>query len=47
MMAVKLPNIMSGSMTLENMLSITVLEWLVILVGYKINGINELEAIES
>ena len=47
MMAVKLPNIMSGSMTLENMLFITVLEWLVILVGYKINGINELEAIES
>ena len=38
---------MSGSMALENMLSITVLEWLVILVGYKINGINELEAIES
>ena len=38
---------MSGSMTLENMLSITVLEWLVILVAYKINGINELEAIES
>ena len=47
MVAVKLPNIMSGSITSENMLSIRVLEWLVILVGCRIKGINELEARES
>ena len=47
MVAVKLPDIMSGSITFENILSIRVLEWLVILVGYKIKGINELEARES
>ena len=45
--AVKLPDIMSGSITFENRLSIRVLEWLVILVGYKIKGINELETRES
>ena len=39
---VKLPDIMSGSVT-----SITVIEWLVILVGCKIKGINELEGRES
>ena len=44
MVAVKLPDIMSGSIAFENILSITVLEWLVILVGCKIKGINELEA---
>ena len=33
MVAVKLPDIMSGSITFENILSIRVLEWLVILVG--------------
>ena len=44
MVAVKLPDIMSGSITFENMLSIRVLEWLGILVGCKIKGINELEA---
>ena len=38
--AVKLPNIMSGSITFENIL------WLVILVGCKIKR-NELEARES
>ena len=38
---------MSGSITFENILSIGVLEWLVILVGYKIKGINKLEARES
>ena len=43
-LAVKLPDIMSGSMTFENILSIRVLEWLVILVSCKIKGINELEA---
>ena len=47
MVAVKLPDIMSGSITFENILSIRVLEWLVILVGCKIKGINELEARES
>ena len=46
MVAVRLPDIMSGSVTFENILSIRVLEWLVILVGCKIKGINELEAIE-
>ena len=38
MLAVKLPVIMSGSITFENVLSIRVLEWLVILVGCKIKG---------
>ena len=47
MVAVKLPGIMSGSITFENILSTRVLEWLVILVGCKIKGINELEARES
>ena len=46
MVAVKLPDIMSGSITFENILSIRVLEWLVILIGCKIKGINELEARE-
>ena len=39
MVAVKLPDLMSGSITSENILSIRVLECLVILVGCKINGI--------
>ena len=47
MVAVKLPDIMSGSIALENILSIRVLEWLIILVGCKIQGINEFEARES
>ena len=47
MVAVKLPDIMSGSITFENILSIRVLEQLVILIGCKIKGINELEARES
>ena len=47
MVAVKLPDIMSGSITFENILSISVVEWLVILAGYKIKGINELEARKS
>ena len=34
--AIKLADIVSGSITFENTLSIRVLEWLVILVGYKI-----------
>ena len=38
---------MSGSRTFENILSIRVLEWLVILVGCKMKGISELEARES
>ena len=45
--AVKLPDIMSGAITFQNILSIRVLEWLVILVGCKIKEINELEARES
>ena len=45
--AVKLTDFMSGSIAFENILSIRVLEWLVILVGYKIKGINKLEARES
>ena len=47
MVAVKLPDIMSGTITFENILSIRVLKWLVILVGCKIKGINEFEVIES
>ena len=45
--AVKLPDIMPGSITFENILSGRVLEWLVILVGCKIKGMNELEERES
>ena len=45
--AVKLPDIMSGSIKFENILSIRVLEWLVILVGCKIKGINVLEVRDS
>ena len=44
-MAVKLPDIMSGSIAFENILSIRV--WLVILVGCKIKGINEVKAKKS
>ena len=47
MVVIKLPDIMSGSRTFENILSIRVLEWPVILVGYKTKGINELEERES
>ena len=46
-MALKLSDIISGSITFENILSIGVLESLVILVGFKIKDINELEARES
>ena len=42
MVAVKLPDIMSESITFENVLSIRVFEWVLILVGCKIKGINEL-----
>ena len=42
--AVKLLDIMSGSITFENILSIKVLEWLVIQVGCKMKDINDLEA---
>ena len=44
---IKLPDIMSGSLTFENILSISVLEWLVILFGCKIKSINELEVRDS
>ena len=46
-MAVKLPGIISGSIKFDSILSIRVLEWIVILVGCKIKGINELEVRES
>ena len=46
-MAIKLPNIMSESKTFENILSIRVLEWLLILIDCKIKVINELEVTES
>ena len=41
MVAVKLPDIMSESITFENVLSIKVLEWLAILVGCKIKDIYQ------
>ena len=44
-MAVKSTDIMSGMF--ENILSIRELKWLVILVGCKIDGINEWDASES
>ena len=44
MVAVKIPGIMSGLMMFENELSIRVFEWLAILVGCNIKGINELDA---
>ena len=47
MVTAKLPDIMSGLILFENILSVRVLELLVILVGCKIKGINELEAWES
>ena len=47
MVAVKSPDIKSGSITFDNILSIRVLEWLVILAGCKIKGIYELEVRES
>ena len=47
MVVVKLPDIMSGSITFEYISSIRVLEWLVILVGCKIKGTNKLEARQS
>ena len=47
MVAVKLPDIMSESITFENILSTRVLEWLVILVGCKTKGINEFEVRDS
>ena len=47
MAVVKLPDFMSGSIPLGNILSIRVLEWLVIQVGCKYESIKELEARES
>ena len=44
MVSVKLLDIISGLITIENILSTRVLEWQVILVGCKIKGINELQA---
>ena len=45
--AVKSPDIITGSMTVEHILSITVLKWQVILVGCKIKVLNDLETRES
>ena len=47
MVAVKIRDIMFGSITFENILSIGVLELLFILIGCKINAKKELEARES
>ena len=47
MVAVKLPDVLSGSIKFENILSIRVLEWLVILVGCKIKVIKKLPTRES
>ena len=47
MVTAKLPDIMSGSTVIENILSIRVLKWLLILYGCKIKGTNELEERES
>ena len=47
MVVIKLPDIMSGSISFENILSIRELEWLVILAGCKIKEINEIEERES
>ena len=43
----KLPDIISGSIMLQNILSIRVLEWIVILIGCEIKGINELDESDS
>ena len=45
--AVMLPDIMLGEIKLENIMSMRVFEWLVILVWCKIYGIKELRASES
>ena len=47
MVEVKLHDVMSRSITFENILSLRVSEWLVILIGCKINVKNELEERES
>ena len=46
-MTIKLPDIISGSIMLQNILSIRVLEWIVILIGCEIKGINELDESDS
>ena len=45
--AVMLPDIISGEVKQENIMSVRVFEGLVILVGCKIYGIKELKASES
>ena len=47
MVAVKLSDILPGSILFENILSVRVLVWLVILVGYEIKATNELDASAS
>ena len=46
MVAVILPDIISGEIKLENISSMRVFEWLVILVGCTIYGIKELEQVK-
>ena len=46
-MTIKLPDIISGSIMLQNILSVRVLEWIVILIGCEIKGINELDESDS
>ena len=46
-MTIKLPDIISGSIMLQNILSVRVLEWIVILIGCEIKGINELDETDS
>ena len=46
-MEVKLPEIASGEIVLEDILSVSVLKWEVNQVGCKIYGTKELEARES
>ena len=46
-MTIKLPDTISGSIMLQNILSVRVLEWIVILIGCEIKGINELDESDS
>ena len=45
--AIMVPDIISWKIKLENILSMRVFEWLVVLIAYKIYGLQELEARES
>ena len=45
--AVRFPDIELGKITFVNMLSVSVVEWLVVLVGCKMKGKKEFDARES